>query len=510
MAFHQPSLPKFSIAAANIYMAEQVRELDRRAIQEQGVAGISLMKRAGQALFDRVFIDWPTTGHLTVFCGPGNNGGDGYVVAALAAREKMPVMLVETSPDKVSGDARRARDFALAMGVEPVAAKEWLKTPVFAETSIIVDALLGTGFSGSLRKPFADLICLINQSGLPVVSADIPSGLHADTGYVENEAVRADSTVTFIGNKPGLYTGQGRAYSGDIHFDDLEVPADVYAGIEPLASMLDLETELTNLPPRAADAHKGSNGHLLIIGGDHGFAGAPLMAAKAAMRTGAGLVSVATRPEHIAAFVGACPEVMTFDAQSAVFEQVLDKAGVLVVGPGLGNSAWGERLLQQTLASGKPMVLDADALNLIAEYTPRNVRIGKNSVITPHPGEAGKLLNKTAAEINRDRPAAVKALAKRYRSTSLLKGSGTLVKGEMGMGLCPYGNPGMASGGMGDVLSGIIGGLMAQGLSAEKAARLGVCVHAKSADILAGNEGQRGLLATDLINQARRLLNRVG
>lgn len=509
MAFHQPPLSKPSIPAANIYMAEQVRELDRRAIQEQGIAGISLMKRAGQALFDRIFSDWPATGHLTVFCGPGNNGGDGYVVAALAAREKMPVMLVETSPDKIKGDAGRARDFALGMGVEPVTAKEWLKSPVFAETSLIVDALLGTGFSGSLRKPFADLICLINQSGLPVIAADIPSGLHADTGYVEGGAVRADSTVTFIGNKLGLYTGQGRAYSGDIYFDDLEAPADIYTGVELFASMLDLEAELDNLQPRAADAHKGSNGHLLIIGGESGFAGAPLMAAKAAVRMGAGLVSVATRPEHIAAFVGARPEVMTFDAQSAMFEQVLDRAGVLVVGPGLGTSAWGERLLQQALASGKPMVLDADALSLIAEYTPRNVRISKNSVITPHPGEAGKLLNKTAADINRDRPGAIKALAKRYRTTSLLKGSGTLIKGETGISLCPYGNPGMASGGMGDVLSGIIGGLMAQGLSAEKAARLGACVHAKSADFLAGTEGQRGLLATDLIDQARRLLNRI-
>jgi len=510
MAFRQSSLPQITIPANNLYSAEKVRELDHRAIQGQGIPGISLMKRAGQALFDQIFSDWPETGHLTVFCGHGNNGGDGYVVAALAAREKMPVMLVETSPEKVQGDAERARNFALSMGVEPVTAREWLKSPVFAETSLIVDALLGTGFSGTLRKPFASLICLINQSGLPVVAADIPSGLHADTGYVEGEAVRADSTVTFIGNKVGLYTGQGRACSGNIYFDDLDVPADIYAGIEPLASMLDLETERANLPPRATDAHKGSNGHLLIIGGEYGFAGAPLMAAEAAARMGAGLVSVATRPEHIAAFVSRRPEVMAFDAQSALFKRVLDKAGVLVVGPGLGTSAWGERLLQQALASGKPMVLDADALNLIAEYTPRNVRLNKKSVVTPHPGEAGRLLNKTLVQINRDRMGSVSALAKRYRTTVLLKGSGTLIKGEAGVSLCPFGNPGMASGGMGDVLSGIIGGLMAQGLSAEQASRLGVCLHAKSADFLAELEGQRGLLATDLIDQARILLNQAG
>jgi len=507
MAFQQSSLPQFSPGSDNLYPAEQVRELDRRAIEEHKVPGIALMKRAGQAIFDHVFSVWPETNHLTIFCGVGNNGGDGYIVAGLAAREKIPVMLVEVSADKAKGDAARARQFALELGVQPVLAEKWLKAPEFSQSSLIVDALLGTGFSGKLRSPFAELIHLINQSGFPVVSADIPSGLNANTGHVQDEAVCADSTVTFIGNKLGLHTGQGRAYSGEIEFDGLGVPAEVYSGVEPLAIMLNLVTELSALSPRRADAHKGHNGHLLIIGGDHGYAGAPLMAAEAAVRMGAGLVSVATRVEHISALVSARPEVMTFDAQSAQFAQIMDKASILVVGPGLGTSPWGQRLLQLALNSGKPMVLDADALNLIARGMPKKPALTSASVMTPHPGEAARLLGKKSDEVNQDRIAAITALGARYRATVLLKGSGTLIKGQTALSLCPYGNPGMASGGMGDVLSGIIGGLMAQGLDAEKSARLGSCLHARAADLLAELDGQRGILATDLIDQARALLN---
>ena len=507
MAFHQSSLPQFSPVSENLYPAEQVRELDRRAIEEHKVPGITLMKRAGQAIFDHIFSKWPDTNHLTIFCGAGNNGGDGYIVAGLAAREKIPVMLVEISAERVKGDAARARNFALELGVQPVLAEKWLKSPRFAQSSLIVDALLGTGFSGKLRNPFAQLIQLINQSGFPVVAADIPSGLLANTGHIQEHAVHADSTVTFIGNKLGLYTGQGRTCSGDVQFDDLDAPADIYAGVEPLATMLNLTSELSALSPRRADAHKGLNGHLLIIGGDHGYAGAPLMTAEAAARMGAGLVSVATRAEHVAALVSARPEVMTFDAQSEQFVRVLDKATTLVLGPGLGTSPWGQRLLQLALGSGKRMLLDADALNLIGQGMPKKPVLNHDSVMTPHPGEAARLLGQKTSEINQDRIAALNALGKRYRATVLLKGSGTLIKGKTATSLCPYGNPGMASGGMGDVLSGIIGGLMAQGLNAEKSARLGSCLHARAADVLAEMDGQRGILATDLIDQARALLN---
>lgn len=514
MGFRQSTLPPHTGSAANLYAPEQVRELDRRAIQEQGIAGISLMKRAGQAIFGQIVNRWPDIGHLTVFCGPGNNGGDGYIVAGLAARERLPVMLIEIAPEKVKGDAERARNFALDHGVEPILADNWLSSPTFAETSLIVDALLGTGFSGTLRAPVAELIKRINQSGLPVVSADIPSGLEADTGYVGSDAVRADCTVTFIGNKPGVYTGQGRAFAGDIIFDDLGVPEVIYSNIAPVARILNLETELESLKPRAADAHKGKNGHLLIIGGDLGFAGAPLMVAEAALRMGAGLVSIATRPEHIPACVSRRPEIMALDAQGAQFDQVLDKASHLVVGPGLGTEAWGQRLMQRAMESGKPMVLDADALNLVARDIPRSATLNEQSVITPHPGEAGRLLGKSAQEVGRNRLKAVADLIDQYSATVLLKGSGTLIgsalkTGSDSISLCPYGNPGMASGGMGDVLSGIIGGLMAQGLTAEQSARLGSCLHARSADILAASHGQRGLLATDLIDQARALLNGV-
>lgn len=500
---------------ANLYNAEQARELDRYAIEEFGIPGIVLMKRAGQAILNEILDVWPESSHLTIFCGPGNNGGDGYIVAGLAKQKNIAVSLIETSGSSASGDAELARNFAITEGAQPVDADEWLKAPDFIEGAIIVDALLGTGFSGELRAPYAELITHINQSGLSVVSADIPSGLSADTGAVGEPAVEADLTITFIGSKIGLFTGQGRAYSGDIVFDDLGIPADVYENVQPLAEILDFDDLLERLPQRSETNHKGSHGHVLIVGGDLGFAGAPLMAAEAAARIGAGLVSVVTRLAHCAAINSRIPEVMVSNASDTQrFQELLSKATVIVVGPGLGMDAWGQKLLQSVLAANKPMVIDADALNMIAAGLfgsgLSNLELD-SSVITPHPGEASRLLGITTQEINQNRIAAVKQLQKSFGSTALLKGSGTLicseVCGSQQLNVCPYGNPGMGSGGMGDVLSGIIGGLMAQGMVANEAARLGACVHACAADILSESEGERGLLATDLIDEVRRLLN---
>ena len=272
--------------------------------------------------------------------------------------------------------------------------------------------------------------------------------------------------------------------------------------------ILDLKKLLHFLPPRERTAHKGMFGHVMIIGGDKGMGGAVAMAAEASARTGAGLTSAATRPEHVAAILARRPEIMVTGVSSGQeLEPLLARPSLLVVGPGLGRSAWSEQMLQQATLCGLPLVLDADGLNILAAG--RVVRESKRDsrILTPHPAEAARLLGVTTADIQQDRTAAAQALQERYGGVIVLKGAGTLVCGLEGtVDICMGGNPGMASGGMGDVLSGIIGSLLAQGLALFDAARLGVCLHAEAADI-AAKQGERGLLASDLIAQLPKLVN---
>jgi hydroxyethylthiazole kinase-like uncharacterized protein yjeF len=271
---------------------------------------------------------------------------------------------------------------------------------------------------------------------------------------------------------------------------------------------LNLKTLLKLLPQRDRAAHKGMFGHALVIGGDIGMGGAVALAAEAAARTGAGLTSAATQPAHVAAILARRPEIMVTGVTSGQeLEPLLARPSLLVVGPGLGRSAWSEQMLQQATLCGLPLVLDADGLNILAAG--RVVRESRhdNWILTPHPAEAARLLGITTADIQQDRPAAVIALQQRYGGVIVLKGAGTLVCGADGaVNICTGGNPGMASGGMGDVLSGIIGGLLAQGLNSIDAACLGVCLHAEAADI-AAKQGERGLLASDLIAQLQPLVN---
>ena len=487
------------------YTAAQTRELDRIAIEERGIAGIRLMKRAGRVVFNAICQRWPGA-PLTVFCGAGNNGGDGYIVAALAMENSLPVQLIQVAPpEKLQGDARLAYEYAQQVGVSMTPFTECADL----QTGVIVDAMLGTGFSGAVREPAAQAIRTINHSGLPVVAVDIPSGLSSDSGTAEI-AVNANMTCTFIGVKQGLLTGRGSALCGELIYSDLEVPEDIFEQVEAAAEKLDLDDLLACFPPRQKDAHKGSFGHVMVIGGDRGFGGAAAMAAEAALRIGAGLVSVATQPEHVPALLARRPELMAKGVVSGQeLEPLLEGPDILVVGPGLGQSPWSEQMLQKVIASGLPMVLDADALNLLAEG-----KLGRNAdfsrcVLTPHPGEAARLLNISTADVQADRFAAVRKLQAKFAGVAMLKGAGSLVctAQEKPVGVCTAGNPGMASGGMGDVLSGVVGSLLAQGLSAETALKLGVCLHAEAADRAAAGGGERGLLATDLMPHLRKLIN---
>jgi NAD(P)H-hydrate epimerase len=491
-----------SLLPIPLYTQDQARELDRRAIA-QGTPASVLMERAGRAAFDLLRERWPAAKRLAVFCGGGNNGGDGYVLARLALEAEMETHLYSLVPaDKLKGDARQMADKVLAMNNLHL-----VHDGDLPEVDLIVDALLGIGITGAVREETGRFVEWINHSGVPVFSLDLPSGLNGDTGMAAGPAVRATATLTFIAVKKGLLTGQGPAMSGQLFYDDLQVPEELFASIPASVQRLDKSALPGFMPPRSRDAHKGHFGHVLLVGGDHGFGGAIIMAAQAALRCGAGLVTVATRADHVAPLLSRQPEIMVRAVNDETdIMPLVDRASVLVIGPGLGQADWGRVLLKAVLASDKPQVLDADALNLLAQGT--DWQRHPQRVLTPHPGEAARLVDSSVTSIQTDRFASVTTLQQHYGGVVLLKGAGTLVAGDdRPLSLIANGNPGMATGGMGDILSGIIGGLLAQGAGAFDAARFGALIHALAAEIVTDGQGERGLGATDLLLHIPHLVN---
>lgn len=480
-----------------LYSAAQVRELDARLIAA-GTPGFELMQRAAHASWRALRQRWPEAGALTVLAGHGNNAGDGYLVAALAQRAGWRVQVLAVGdPGRLAGNAAAAHAEARQAGV---AVRPWSECAVLE--GVLVDALLGTGLTGAVREPFAQAIRQVNASGLPVLAIDIPSGLCADTGRELGVAVRADLTVTFIGLKFGLFSGVGPERVGALRFADLQADPALVAE-QPAKAWRLAGDALPRLAARPRCAHKGQFGHLLVIGGDRGLGGAALLSAQSALRAGAGLVSLATREEHVSAALARLPEVMVQGVASTYqLPELVARADVLVVGPGLGQAAWGRSLLSVAAASDRAQVWDADALNLLAAG---EVKAPAELVITPHPGEAARLLGCSSAEVQADRAAAALALAERYRAVAVLKGAGSLVAAPDGrLALCDRGHPAMAGAGLGDVLAGLIGALRAQGLDGYAAACLAVWLHASAGERL-GAQG-RGLAASDLIPVIRELL----
>jgi len=484
-----------------LYLPEQVRELDRIAIEDHGVPGYELMCRAGRAVFRSLSDHWPDTARILALCGGGNNGGDGYVVARLALEAGLDARVAWlVDPERLQGDARKAWLDARSAGV-PAAPYD---TAVLDTADVVVDALLGTGLERPVEGRWAEVIEEIGACACPVVAVDIPSGLSARTGMPMGCAVTASLTISFIGRKQGMYTGRGRAFCGEIEFASLDVPKAIYDRVETSANLYAGEDLGRLLPLRPRDAHKGSAGHLLVIGGNLGMAGAARMAAEAGARVGSGLVSVATRANHAPVQAAVRPEVMFRSAETrADLTDVLDRASVVAIGPGLGRDHWSREMLDTVLEWQGPLVVDADALNLLADVPARR----DDWVLTPHPGEAARLIGASVAEVQSDRFRSVADIQRRYGGTALLKGAGTVVQGvDGGVTVCLGGNPGMASGGMGDVLTGVIGGLLAQGLTPLDAARAGAYLHGAAADA-AALEGERGLIATDLLPHLRALVN---
>jgi NAD(P)H-hydrate epimerase len=485
----------------NLFTVAQVRELERRAMEDARIPAGALMQRAGETAWLQLKAQWPGTSHILVLCGAGSNAGDGYVLATRALLEKQRVTVL-TLGDRLhlpqaASDMRGI--FLKAGGIERGFEGR------LPATDVIVDALLGLGLDRSLHGEWLKLVKEVNASGMPVLSVDVPTGLNADTGVEMGTAIRADITVTFIALKTGLFTGAGPECSGLLRFDNLQVPPSIYGSLIPRARRLrSAAMRETGLARRRRDANKGDFGRVLVVGGDHGMGGAVRLTAEAALRSGAGLVMVATQGAHVSGLLAGLPEAMVHGIESADdLKPLLERADVVAVGPGLGRETWGRMLLKQVMASDLPLVVDADALNLLAEAPHKHGRW----ILTPHPGEAGRLLGTDTATVQRDRYACAERIAERFDAVAVLKGAGSLVAahGEVTT-VCTAGNPGMAAPGMGDVLTGVIAALVGQGLSLPEAARQGVYVHAAAGD-LAARQGERGLMAHDLMEPLRNLVN---
>ena len=489
-----------------IYSASQVRALDAFEIEKRRVPGFTLMTRAAEAALELLRGRWPHARRVAVVCGAGNNGGDGYVLARLAQLAGLEALvLAATPPDRLGGDARRAQEEWLAAGghAHPFAAD------ALSGCDLIVDGLLGIGLSGAPRPETLAVIRAINAARRPVLALDIPSGVDADTGVVHEAAVRADVTLSFVGFKSGLFLGAGPEYAGVVLLADLGVVAPALPQFVPLLRRIDTAEIALHLPRRPREAHKGTSGRVLIVGGGGGMPGALRLAGTAALRVGAGLVRVAGAAENLGPVTAANPELIYLPvASTAGIEEDLRGADVFAIGPGLGQGDWARRLWAQARAVPEiPAVVDADALNLLAAHP---VKLPPGWIITPHPGEAARLLGVQIPDVQRDRLGAARELVERYGAVAVLKGAGTLVAsavdGVTEVCICERGNPGMATAGMGDVLTGVIAGLRAQIPDSAAAARVGVLVHALAGDS-AAQAGQRGLLASDLLAELRGWVN---
>ncbi len=494
------------LLSTDLYTAAQVNALDAAAIKQHKIPGLCLMERAAQAVFRQLKDTYlQPNSRLAVVCGVGNNAGDAYVIARLAHLDGVAVEVLQLGDvKKLRGDALTAYQHLQAVGVSV----QVFSSALLHSATLIVDGIFGTGLDRPVSGEWAAAIAAINAHPVPVIAVDIPSGLQADSGNVLGLAVVAAMTVSFIGLKQGFFTGAGVDHCGQMVFDDLRVPHDIYQQVPASSQRLEVcSTATRRLPPRPRNAHKGDFGHVVLIGGDAGMSGAILLAAQAAARAGAGKISIATHPSHAAWLPLAQPELMCRGIQSPVdLQPLLMQADALAIGPGLGQSDWAWMLFNAVIQQQKPLVVDADALNLLAKAPMKLTQ----AVLTPHAGEAARLLQSNTEQVQANRFVAARQLQDKFGGVCVLKGAGTLIADQQGrLSVCSAGNPGMASGGMGDLLTGVIAGLLAQGLELATATQLGVCLHAAAGDS-AAQQGERGLLASDLLPYLRRWVNETG
>ena len=484
-----------------LYITKQIRWCERKVLETLGLVEDPLMQRAGLAAFNTLQSLYPDVRSIAVFCGAGNNGGDGYVLAHKAHQQGFSVVVYQyKAVESLPPAAQHAAIVAIAAGIPCLC----IDDAIDSDVELVVDALLGIGVQGDVQGPIAHAISLINDSGLPIIALDVPSGLDADTGRVCGVCIKASVTITFIGQKIGLYTLDGPDYCGSVVCHDLQLSS-LLATIKPAAYRLDGRLLHKSIGTRRKNSNKGMYGHVLIIGGGLGMPGAAYLAALAALKVGAGMVTIATRSEHTGHVLPLLPEAMIYPVDSVdALLPLLAKATICVIGPGLGEDAWAMALYMAAIAAQLPLVIDASALRMLANHPQHD----DNWVLTPHPGEASSLLACSVPDIQADRCFAAQRIQQQYGGCVVLKGVGTIVNtGGNEVAICTAGNPGMSSAGMGDVLSGVIGGLLAQGMLIANAATLGVWLHAKAADEAADAQGERGLMASDLMPYLRRLMN---
>jgi len=524
------------------FSAKQVLNNEEKVARNQKINMYSLMKSAGEATFQHIQqaylfkpnleVQGTTKQDILVICGNGNNGGDGFIVAGLASQAGYQVTVLLTVPtEQLVDDALRAYQNYIKINKAEHALVLFNQQSSNVETvenfkgALIVDAIFGIGFKGRLSPSIALLVGAINQHCAKVISVDVPSGLCATTGYVDNCAVIANSTVTFIALKSGLITGQAVNYTGKLYLDDLSLGQSFSAQVKSDISVLGASI-LTELPKRSPNSHKGNVGLVMAIGGEKGLAGAIRLSAEGALRSGAALVSVCCHQSNQALVFNGRPELMLAPscADQLMHHPAFTKAKAYILGPGLGQNKWGKALFDLALAQDKTSVIDADGLRLLAQDYYQgllNDTFKHNKwILTPHPGEAAALLNCTVADIEHDRLSAVKKIAEQYKCVCLLKGAGSLISDGQHVWVNTSGNSGMASGGMGDVLSGIVASLVIQkkvvkGISQQQQrteyanlTALAVYIHGKAADFIAQKHGKIGMLASDLLPVIQQLINK--
>ncbi len=505
-----------------VVTSEIMRSLDKKTAESFGVKSIVLMENAGRSVAQTITkeFDAQAKNGIVVFCGKGNNGGDGFVASRHLINKGYHVDVIffgkkeELSEDASINYTALSRITDVIHELKDIS--EFGKTDInLKERGLIIDALLGTGIKGNVKEPYAGAINLINSSGLPVVAVDIPSGIDADTGAVAGITVRAKKTITFGLAKIGLVVYPGAEFAGDVEVVDISIPLRLIKQTYIPYTLLDCNYINSIVRSRSYATNKGDYGHTLIIAGSEGKSGAAILSAKGALRAGSGLVTIAgpegLMPVFETTVIEALKEPLAETLSGAIdksaitqAEKLLQTRDVVAIGPGIGTEKQTSEFVFEFLNRCKlPVVIDADGINIIAQNPDILLEINnENIVLTPHPGEFGRLINMNPKEVNQNRINLSMEFAKRYKCTLVLKGARTIIADrDGGIWINPTGNPGMASGGMGDVLTGIIAGFIAIGLSPREAAIAGVYVHGMAGDIVYAYHKNSAVLASDLLER---------
>ena len=493
-----------SISEQYIYDPSTVAEVDNRAIHELSMPGIELMEKAAAYAFQCSQECFQNIDSIQIFCGSGNNAGDAYLFGCYAIDHGITTSVIYLSnPKTLKGDAYSAYQRYKAKEGKLV---QWHEN-ININCDLIIDGIFGIGINRPVKGIFLKAIELINQNSTPVLSLDIPSGLSGENGKIMGSSVRADLTITFVGKKIGLYINDGPKVNKRIKYSNLDIPDACFEKVKPILEVTNESHIGQILRQRKKDSHKGNFGHVLVVGGNHGMGGAVRITAEAALRTGAGLVSVITTSENAQTILKIRPEIMTHALESdhKNLPHIIDSVDVIAIGPGLGQDQWAMGLYDAVLESNKPLILDADALNILA----KNPQQKEDWVLTPHPGEAARLLACSNSEIQSDRLKSLKNLCDGFGGVVLLKGQNTLIGRKAAIPhMISAGNPGMSTAGMGDLLTGIISGLYAQfrDQDLQLLTSVSALIHSTAGD-RAARSGERGIVATDLFVELKDLLN---